>query len=201
MANSLLNPNQMRHFRHSLCDDVTDQNRFFGISTEDVNIPFQMQGTNVFFETRVPSIWEMENCRVIVMTDDTEWDPINVSIAQVTTQEATFDHDLHVISDVFSDTRLSEHLIASVNIHTIKREPLTTFLPMHENANNKVDITSNLAMLNNVSFLAARNRHSHVTVEEVARHFRCGIETARRTLKTTTQNGTRHAIHPLTRRY
>jgi hypothetical protein len=72
---------------------------------------------------------------------------------------------------------------------------------MHENTNNKVDITTNLTEVNNVSFLGAKNRHSHVTVEEVARRFRCGIKTARRTLKTTTQNGIRHAIHPLTRRY
>jgi hypothetical protein len=46
------------------------------------------------------------------MTNDAEWDPINVSIAQVTTQEHTFEHDLHVISDVFSDTRLLQRLIA-----------------------------------------------------------------------------------------
>jgi hypothetical protein len=61
------------------------------------------------------------------MTNDAEWDPINISIAQVTTQEHTFEHDLNVISDIFSDTRLSQCLIASVNIHTIQREPLTTF--------------------------------------------------------------------------
>lgn len=35
----------------------------------------------------------------------------------------------------------------------------------------------------------------------VAKKFRCGLETAQRTLKTTTQRGVRHAIHPLHRRY
>jgi hypothetical protein len=35
------------------------------------------------------------------------------------------------------------------------------------------------------------------SVEEVAKKFKCGIEIARQTLKTTTQYGVRHAIHPL----
>jgi hypothetical protein len=49
---------------------------------------------------------------------------------------------------------------------------------------NTIDTMTNLTEFNNVSFLAAKNRHSHVTVEEVARRFHCCIETARRTLKT-----------------
>jgi hypothetical protein len=52
-----------------------------------------------------------------------------------------------------------------------------------------------------VAFIGAKNRHSHVSAEEVARKFRCGLETAKRTLKTTTQYGVRHALHPLHRRY
>jgi hypothetical protein len=53
----------------------------------------------------------------------------------------------------------------------------------------------------NVSFVGSKDRHSRVNAETVARKFRCGIETAQRTLKTTTQRGVRHAIHPLHRRY
>jgi hypothetical protein len=41
-----------------------------------------------------------------------------------------------------------------------------------------------------------------VTPEEVARKFKCGLDTAKQTLKTTTQYaGVRHAIHPLHCRY
>jgi hypothetical protein len=35
-----------------------------------------------------------------------------------------------------------------------------------------------------VSYVGARNRHSHVPVEEVAKKFKCGIEIAPQTLKT-----------------
>jgi hypothetical protein len=49
--------------------------------------------------------------------------------------------------------------------------------------------------------LGTKNRHSQVTAEEVARKFCCGLETARPTLKSTTQHGVRQAIHPLHRMY
>jgi hypothetical protein len=58
-----------------------------------------------------------------------------------------------------------------------------------------------LQRVEQVSFLGTKDRHSQVTAEEVARKFRCGIELAKQTLKTTTQRGVRHAIHPLHRRY
>ena len=46
--------------------------------------------------------------------------------------------------------------------------------------------------------LTARDQHSRVTVEEVARKFKCGLETAKKTLKVTTQAGVRQALHPFT---
>ena len=52
-----------------------------------------------------------------------------------------------------------------------------------------------------LAFVGAKERHSQVSAETVARKFRCGLETAQRTLKTTTQRGVRHAMHPLHRRY
>ena len=52
----------------------------------------------------------------------------------------------------------------------------------------------------NVSFVGSKERHSQVNAETVARKFRCGLETAQRTLKTTTQRGVRQSIHPLHRR-
>jgi hypothetical protein len=69
LEHSLLNPNQLRHYGRSVCDDVTDKSRLFGINIDDeFLIPFTMTGTNIFFKSRVPTKWEMENCRVIIMT-------------------------------------------------------------------------------------------------------------------------------------
>ena len=52
-----------------------------------------------------------------------------------------------------------------------------------------------------VAYVGARDRHSRFTPETVGKKFRCGLETAQRTLKTTTQRCVRHSIHPLHRRY
>jgi hypothetical protein len=63
MSIGLLNPNQMRYYGHRLCNDVTDSNQDFGIDLPDQGmiIPFALSGTTVYFESRVPSKWELKN--------------------------------------------------------------------------------------------------------------------------------------------
>jgi hypothetical protein len=70
MKMSLINPNQLRHFGITVSDDPTDSTRPFGILNEHLNIPFQMDGTTVYFDTRMPTKWELENCKSIQNPDD-----------------------------------------------------------------------------------------------------------------------------------
>jgi hypothetical protein len=82
----LINPNQLRHQGIPVCDDITDWNRRFGIELYGESfIPFEMKGTTIYFESRVPTNWEMQNCRVVVVTDNSSWDPANVTIAALST--------------------------------------------------------------------------------------------------------------------
>jgi hypothetical protein len=83
-------------------------------------------------------------------------------------------------------------MISCVNFATLRQT-----VP-NDLSNTSDDEEANSAQ---VSFVGARNRHSHITPEEVARNFKCGLDTVKQTLKTTTQHGVRHAIHPLHRRY
>ena len=53
----------------------------------------------------------------------------------------------------------------------------------------------------NFSFMGSKDRYSLVNATTMARKFRCGIETAQRTLKTTTQRSDHQTIHPLYRQY
>ena len=76
----------------------------------------------------------------------------------------------------YDDARFLNRMIGNVNVATAHRE-------LH------------------ISFMESKNRHSQVNAETVARKFRCGIETAQRTLKTTTKRGIRQTIHPLHRCY
>jgi hypothetical protein len=64
MQVSLINPNQMRHNGWMVSDDPTDNNRTFGITGDDVVIPFEIMGTTIFFTSHVPTRWELANCRV-----------------------------------------------------------------------------------------------------------------------------------------
>ena len=83
LSMSLLNLNQIRHFGLVVSDDPTDKTRVFGIVGNNVIVPFEMSGTTVLFKSRVPTQWEMENCRIIELTADPPWDPSEVTIACV----------------------------------------------------------------------------------------------------------------------
>jgi hypothetical protein len=192
------------HYGHKLCDDVTDTERKFSIQVdEETFIPFKMEGTTVYFESHVPSQWEIENSKIFVMTDDDTWDPSTVRIAKLgsgTVCEAEMQARVRLksltrasvgmssqlesqilsnVSTVYDDTAFVKRIIAAVNMAT----HLTT--------------EDRLQSANQVSFLGTKDRHSQVTAKEVARKFCCGVELAKQTLKTTTQRGVRHAIHPL----
>jgi hypothetical protein len=47
---------------------------------DDIFIPFQMDGNTLYFDSRVPSNEELENCPYRILTDDTEWDPNTVDL-------------------------------------------------------------------------------------------------------------------------
>ena len=52
----------------------------------------------------------------------------------------------------------------------------------------------------NVSSVGSKMRHSIESLEELSQKWRVGVNTARATLKATTQRGIRTAVHRLTRR-
>lgn len=204
LAMSLINPNQIRHGGFVLSDDPTDSNRSFGIVGEDFHIPFEIAGTTVYFQSHVPTRWEMENCRIIELTVDAPWNPTEVLIGSLSggttaSMETSAMREIHSLEtqtrvqtcpkgklcaccgssdlSVYNEATMLTTMIGAVKIATASRKDM------------------------NVSFVGAKDRHSQVNAETVARRFRCGIETAQKTLKATTQRGVRQAVHPLHRRY
>ena len=210
LPNSLINPNQIRHLLgRCINDDPTDHDRDFGLQADgDTLIPFCMEGTVVYFESRVPTDDELMECRHITLTSDEEWDPATVSISSATRLSreeeelrrihsvSTGDRDelssfeeepLSEISSVYDERSFCQRMISAINVafHARSRE--------EDELNEK--------RRHNVSFVGSKHRHSRITAEEVARKFGCGLETAKKTLKATTQHGIRHALRPLHRRY
>jgi len=78
MQHSLINPNQVRAYGVSLCDDPTDPNCQLGMDVQDTFIPFTMSGTTCSFTTRTPTSWELENCPHLEITLDAEWNPMHL---------------------------------------------------------------------------------------------------------------------------
>jgi hypothetical protein len=80
LEHSLLNPNQIRYDGHSLCDDPWDRHHSLGLvkRSHQIFIPFQTRGTVIHFESRVPTTDELHTLPMIVLTEDTLWNPANV---------------------------------------------------------------------------------------------------------------------------
>ena len=70
MDHSLINPNQIRHFGIPVSDDAYDRGREFGIAHKYLFIPFETEGSTVFFESYVPTDNELDTCPNVVLTRD-----------------------------------------------------------------------------------------------------------------------------------
>ena len=114
LAISLINPNQIRHNGLTVSDDPTDNNRFFGITSDEAEIPFETKGTIVFFKSRSPTRWEMENCKVLEMTLDSPWNPGEVQISGAKTTNRGFDMELFTRREVCSfQAKKGDHVCKS----------------------------------------------------------------------------------------
>ena len=68
MEHSLINPNQCRSYGIRVCDDPTDEYRKIGMElSDDYVVPFQMKGNTCYFQSRSPSLSEIETCRTFML--------------------------------------------------------------------------------------------------------------------------------------
>ena len=206
MKHSLVNPNQCRLNGIDLCDDPFDKHRGLRIKDNEsgLTIPLKFNRCVVGLTTRAPSYQEIEEARnagrLMVMTSEATWDPSMISIShlQTSTQPridepmveiGEWDVLLQSCSAIYTEKSMLDRMIAKVRVQTHR------ILPIEKNDH---DETLRNAMISEV---ISNERHTRITAEELARKWNLGIETARATLKATTQHGVRHAIRPLSRRY
>mgnify|MGYP003502375870 FL=1 len=213
LPNSLINPNQLRAYGLIVNDDPFDHSRHFGIDSEHVFIPFDTTGTVVHFDTRVPTEWEKTHLPVILLTGE-DWNPLEEvlrpslstredfemrTIKSLSTRQANIasrtnartevekhgeiEATLAKISRVYSEEGFRSGLISAVHIATTYREDIDK----REDERKAYGVITN-------------ERHSKVTPEELSRKWNVGLQTAKDTLRVTTQKGIRTAIHPMTRR-
>lgn len=217
LKHSLINPNQLRMHGLKVTDDPTVTHGF-GIHTDSLFIPFETKGTVIYFQSEAPSQAEIEDLRLshITLTDDEPWDPklVNLRPHQPSHPTPAVPFDIRYLNQVSSSTkaiRLDTHM-GDVGMEHLadKSSSLATCIPHEFDRRliqsvrvHDVDPTSvmEIDLDRNVGSVMMDKRHSEVTPESVASKFNISIETAKRTLTMTTQQGIRTAIHPLSRRY
>ena len=198
MPMSLINPNQLRYNQFIVSDDPTDHDRPFGIQLPHGDIlPFDMNGVVVSFDTRVPTDLELDQCKRITMTSDEPWDPSSVTISALQAEIIERQALKQILSLTISNSDTGRSLFEDELLSTISNT-LHTIKFLHR-VIKSVRIAS--CFPRQISLLQSDNRHANVTPDQVARILRCGLDTAQRTLKKTTQQNIRHALHPLHRRY
>ena len=174
MNKTLLNPNQLRAFGISICDDPTDEHRSLGIQLDpNTHLPLYMNGSICGLMTWSPTNEELESCRIFDISDVNDWNPTNV-----------------VFAGNNNNNRYSHINATSSRIsHLSDAHPVCVdcILPSFE--------------LLCVSSTVTTDRHHAPDARLLSEKWECSVEVAKATLQSTTQLNIRSAVAPLTRRY
>ena len=210
LEHSLFNANIARDSGLEVCTDPTDPNRPLGIRDRGrgLMVPMVRHGNSVGLKTYKPErddVLEAINIggkNVIYLDPNVEYCPTEL--------EPEIDR-VDVRTQVIAGVDVSEEPQCSEDTDYITlaqiSEALDPHLYMHKMVGRVMisDVESKAAdqveKVAQVSAVAMKGRHSQVTPERVSHIFGCGLETAKETIRVTTQYGVRHAVHPLRRRY
>jgi hypothetical protein len=175
LPKTLLNPNQLRAFGISICDDPTDKHRPLGIELDNrTHLPMYMKGSICGLMTWSPTNEELESCRIVDVSNVSDWDPSSVIFPDVRHPD-----DRYSTISAFVTRRLNP-----IDCHVSCNDCI---LPSFEKLCVSSTITS--------------DRHHSPDAKLLSEKWDCSIEVARSTLQATTQLNLRSAVAPLTRRY
>ena len=120
----------------------------------------------MYLPTRYPTDYELENCKWLILSSDSMWDP--------------YSDDFAYEEDKFK--RLNPRMIGSVqNCYQFDEAILLKY--------------------QTVGAQTSADRRSRITPKQLARQWCIGLQTAAKTLMSTTQKGVRNAFHPIHRRF
>jgi hypothetical protein len=146
---------------------------------QDVYIPLSLSGIISYFDTRQPTMQEIESCHWIVLSNEFNWDPHSSEFHE---QECLAQcHDQHLATE-------PRHIYSIKSI-------LNNDTIMHEISGSFDD----------KKFLIAASKTSHcssdVSPEKLAQRWGIGLQVATQALKVTTQKGVRNVVYPFERRF
>ena len=204
LGHSLINPNQLRFGGTPVWDNAFDTYHDLSIECEnDLIIPLQLDGTKTMFNTRSPTINELESCEHVHLTSKREWEPATVNLKIQSIQSSTTEGWQHkrfissvsiptVVGDksAYNDITRDETILHSI-------EPsLVTLSELHKEQNKSTE--DNIPSRHSY---AKQDRHIQANAQNIASMWGIGINRAKATIQCTTQHGVRSALLPLSRRY
>ena len=125
LDHSLLNPNQIRHFGNIFQDNPYDRENELAITCPDMlKIPLETKGTKIRFNSRVPTMEELnsipETCQVH-LTSPHPWNPATVQLSGTVSayhlescNNVLMTGDGHGRSTASAITRITLHLILNM---------------------------------------------------------------------------------------
>ena len=185
----LLNPNQLRHHGVTVQDNpYAEQSMHLTSHDEKFVLPMKADGAVIYFDGRTPTDHELAHCRHVTLSSRAAWNPRDV---QFPTPTHHVEEEMYNISatTMFDLTTVGD----SRHISQMITERLLSEIRVDGNA-TAVDVPVPRTF-------ATGKRHSDVSAQELSERWFIGIAQAYETIKVTTQNYTRSAILPLSRRY
>ena len=186
LDHTLINPNQIRHNGIDYWDNPYDRRHGLCINVDrGPKINLNLEGTKISFQSRVPTQKELDNCEYVELTSSLRWEPQEVKLGE-----------LSIINPKPDTISCGDDLIKSANPSLIMMKEMAT---RHIQANSYIDLTHEDIPARR-SFIS-NDRHKKLTSDSIAELWCIGKSRAMATIDATTQNGTRSAILPLSRRY
>ena len=208
LDHSLINPNQLRSYGVHFWDNPYDENHQLSIDTPcGLFMPLMSKGTKIYFNSRVPTRYELENCAHIDMTSKTEWNPHSMTLGECRTEMRerleyqmqtieTYDNPystIHKYHRSYMDPTSDEAILNNINPSLVQLKELM-LSKINVQDSELTDIPARRTFISN-------KRHLKLSAESISELWGIGIKRAKATLRATTQRGTRSAILPLSRRY
>lgn len=196
LDHSLINPNQLRHFGIEVCDNpYAAEGMFINEPESGVNVPLQARGTIIFANSFAPTDHELQTCQHIVLTSPSLWNPQTVRLGEIS---SGFTDDMD--DEYYQRSTAYEHASRSYFIDT------DSIYLSHISAayvDTPPPITSYISTIDipPIKNFVSKKRHTNITPEDLSSRWHIGVKQAQRTLDCTTQNYTRSALLPLSRRY
>ena len=213
LDHSLINPNQIRANSIDVHDNPFDVTKPISIDVgEGLIIPLTKSGTKIYFDSRTPTEEELNNCEHVHLTSINEWNPESVVLGEMKTQKAQV-RQMKEVKSMMDDNNPYSFAEESKYYYNDYRDYDTTlididpnYVMLKERLIEKV-LTDRYANHDNTETMMARRsytskgRHKQLTSLQLAEDWCIGYRRAEATLKATTQNATRSAILPISRRY